>query len=1117
MKKTKGERKQTPAPGATAQAPARGKPKATAGKVPESFFQAALQGTLQQIEAGLEGGVDPNARRGGGPTALMFAAHASHEDIVDRLLTRGADPDLKDANGYTALMIAAKAGRDEIARRLIAARADVNARAELDLTALILACQSGRAAIVKLLLENGADANAVTSRGAPSLIFSVAEGHEEIVALLLSHGANVNAAEMEAGHTPLIVAAASGRAGLIQLLLDHGADMKARAKQDKTALMMACGNGHLDAARLLIAKGADVNAVETELGMTALMAAAVSGNEAAVEALLGAGANVDAQSKSGHTALMYACRQGSENAVRRLLEAKANVFLKNDHREDAMAHAKAGDHDDIVELLADALRKQSEASPEKLRDLNGEQVLNLCSFGDSYVEQVRALLKQGANLEVRNRRGFTPLLMAAYSRCPEIARVLIEHGADLNAVEDTGGTPLYWACFGGHPGLVQTFLDRGAKLTPKIWEAAQNNGGDEVIEVLMAAAVQRWGAPAPRIPCDCEVLTNTTRPSDAQSRGTFTIVGEDVHEGWSEIYGLCHTCRRRWKVTEDTSYHYTTFAWEELKKACAYSSEFAEVEAKLQPRALPFSQYLSMKVKMTPLIRQNPKAARMAAETVVFFDPDDGLAWLVLGMACDVTGDDGKAREILASVPKRGFDAKQVTEMQEFLQQLLKHSEHRLLRYGSEFVKPLVGESPDDLFAAAVARGAGGDPVGARAILERVVGLKPDHFDAWFNLGISYLETAEAQKALPCFERSLSISPDNHTVQYQLGVARERAGDKTGALKAYKDASKSKPVWGGQRDHSAQIKEALLRLGKPKKAHLKGGHKRDVNCVTFSADGKTLASGSLDQTIRLWEPSTGKPLARLGGHANGVDCLAFSPDGRYLASRECLSNACFLWDLASETHIRTWSGGSGSVFQIAFSPDSRLLAVEADKTAVALVDTEARSEVRRMTGHADEITCTAFHPKGDLLASGSRDLTVRIWEVSSGREVQRFEGHTKVLGSVAFSPDGRLFATGGYDGLISIREVDGWKEVRSILINESAMRSINFSTDGRLAYFIAQHTVQTCDLQSGEVKVLIPEMGVISSFALSPDKRLAATGHSEYDDQRLHVWDVGTQREVWRI
>ena len=754
------------------------------------------------------------------------------------------------------------------------------------------------------------------------------------------------------------------------------------------------------------------------------------------------------------------------------------------------------------------------AGEEALRRENGEALVRLASLGDMSLKQVRVVLDQPVDLEARNRRGFTPLLTAAFWNALEIARALIGHGANLEAVEDTGGTPLYWACFRGHTALASLLLDKGARLKVTVWEAAQNSDNLGITDLLMAEAVKQSGSPAPRIPCDCEMLTETTRPSDLQSRGTFTIVMKDVHEGWSETYGLCRTCRRRWKVTDDPGYHYTTFAWEELK-AGEHEAAFAGAEGGAGPFR-PFSEYQSKRERMGLLLRRDPRLARLAAETVLFFDPDDALAWLILGAACDATGDEAKAREILESAPKRQFAAAQATEVREFVQSLLKQSKHRLLPYASEFSQALVGENPDDLFAAGVARGARGDPESARAILERVVELKPDHFDAWFSLGVSYLETAEPLKAIPCFERSLSIAPENHQVSYHLALARERAGDKSGALRAYEDAQKSRPFWGGQSDRSSQVEEAIERLRTPKEVFLKGGHKREVECVAFSADGKILASGSRDQTIRLWEASTGKPLARLGGHANSVDCLAFSPDGRYLASRECLTNTFFLWDLASETRIRTWSGGSQSVWRIAFSPDGGLLALEADKTEVALVDTGTRAEVRRMKGHTDGIIGMAFHPKGEWLASGSRDLTARIWEVASGREIQRFTDHQSVLGSVAFSPDRRWFATGGYDGLLTIREVDGWKHVRSLVLEGTPVNSVTFGRDGRV-YFIARRTVHTCELHGGEAKILIPGIEVVSSYALSPDHQLLATGYSDYQDQRLHVWDPVSQKAVWKI
>jgi WD40 repeat protein len=205
------------------------------------------------------------------------------------------------------------------------------------------------------------------------------------------------------------------------------------------------------------------------------------------------------------------------------------------------------------------------------------------------------------------------------------------------------------------------------------------------------------------------------------------------------------------------------------------------------------------------------------------------------------------------------------------------------------------------------------------------------------------------------------------------------------------------------------------------------------------------------------------------------------------------------------------------VWKIAFSPDSLCLAVEAGKTGIALVDVASRTEVKRMAGHTDEITSIAFHPGGMLLASGSRDQTVRIWDAATSQQVKQFDTHKKVLGSVAFSSDGRFFASGGYDGLLCLWEVDGWREVRILALGEGvAVKNIVFSPVNRLLYFIASHTVQTLDPESGEVNILIPNISVVTSFALSPDARLLATGHTEYKDYRIAVWDVATKREIWK-
>jgi WD40 repeat protein len=110
--------------------------------------------------------------------------------------------------------------------------------------------------------------------------------------------------------------------------------------------------------------------------------------------------------------------------------------------------------------------------------------------------------------------------------------------------------------------------------------------------------------------------------------------------------------------------------------------------------------------------------------------------------------------------------------------------------------------------------------------------------------------------------------------------------------------------------------------------------------VAFSPDGKTLASGSDDNTIKLWDVATGKEQATLKGHTAWVASVAFSPDGKTLAS-------------GGDTTVRLW-------------------------------DMEGK-ELATLKGHTKGVNSVAFSPDGKTLASGSQDKTIKLWDVSPAK------------------------------------------------------------------------------------------------------------------------------------
>jgi len=179
--------------------------------------------------------------------------------------------------------------------------------------------------------------------------------------------------------------------------------------------------------------------------------------------------------------------------------------------------------------------------------------------------------------------------------------------------------------------------------------------------------------------------------------------------------------------------------------------------------------------------------------------------------------------------------------------------------------------------------------------------------------------------------------------------------------------------------------------------------------VAWSPDGKTLAGGGRDESIRLWDVSSGRELRRLEPHLSWVTSLAWSPDGNTLAST---GNKVVLWDVATGRELRRLEGHS-----VAWSPDGKMLAVASStEQSVRLWDMGAGRELRRVEGYS-----VAWSPDGKTLASSSDIHFLRLWDAESGRELSRIEGPSA---RVTWSPDGKMLASGAADGTTRIWEVD---------------------------------------------------------------------------------------------
>jgi ankyrin repeat protein len=490
-----------------------------------TLVQAVKTGDVQTVRAIVKAKADANDAEPDGTTALHWAVQSGNAEMVDLLIRSGARVAAANRYGVTPLAVACTAGHAAIVERLLAAGADPNGASADGETVLMIASRTGSAETIKALVARGADVRARELRkGQTALMWAAAENNVAAIRALIEAGADINEKSKGGSFTPYLFAVRAGHIDAARALIDAGVDVNQSLTDGTSALVLAVMNAHYELAGALLDKGANPNA--DKQGWTALHQIAWSRRHNAgfnlpgpvatggldslelARRLVRKGANVNARmtkeprdgnrnqlNRIGSTAFLMAAKSDDVPLMRTLLDIGADPSLTTSRGTTALMAAAGvgiwapgenpGTHDEALAAVKLAL----EVGGGKVNDIDqdGETALHGAVYRGGAIPVIQFLIDKGATLDVKNKKGWTPVIVAdGVEYTPAVLKRYPEAAALLRKTMRDRGLPVPPPTHSAEKAEAQAAPDGGRTIWDGVFTDEQAGRGQKVYTVSCA-------------------------------------------------------------------------------------------------------------------------------------------------------------------------------------------------------------------------------------------------------------------------------------------------------------------------------------------------------------------------------------------------------------------------------------------------------------------------------------------------------------------------------------------------------------------------------------------------------------------------------------------------------